>query len=56
MQRRAFAETEKERHRVYARNLKASVAESKRIRKNRIRGLIGEADRLSRSHITCMPS
>lgn len=54
-ERRACAKTGRERLRVCARNLKANVAESKRIRRNRIRDQTGEADRLSRSHVTYVP-
>lgn len=36
--------------------LKASVAESKRVKRNRVIDPTGEADRLPRSHITSPPS
>lgn len=36
--------------------LKASVAESKRMKRSRVRDPTGEADRLPRSHITSPPS
>lgn len=49
---KSTCQAEKERHRIYVRNSKAAVTEVKRIKRNRVRDHIGEADRLSRSHIT----
>lgn len=49
---KSMCQAEKERHGVYVRNSKAAVTEVKRIKRNQVRDHIGEADRLSRSHIT----